>query len=440
MKLRASAAALMLSITLPSLLTEAGISSPVSAPNALAQDAVTEVARQRYEEGVKAFDTGRYEDARSAFLQAYALKRHPAVLLNLGQSELRSGHYEDAGNHLQQFLRLHASASPEQKKTAEKGIADAKKKAGFIIVIVDANGANVSIDGVAVGMTPLLDPVFVTPGKHTLVATYQNKSATTQVDAKAGSAAAATLTLGTAGSAVASAPPQPPPSEPGSGSGASSPSSPPPGSSAPLGPPPSAPTSSTTDTSPLLPTISTQTGSTGSMEPDTGVTGQREPFFSWYKRKPIAWAGTGVAVIGLTGGIAFSIAAANVGAKADDHATQIRDFVRQNNLRNSDGTYKAPCSQDGSGDLSFVNSEGTTVSFNTACTVLREDLSDYDTNFAIATVGWVLFGVGVVGTGVYAAMDWYFAPPKKTSSGPRITAIAPIVSPTHQGIGVIGSF
>src|SRR5262247_2617259 len=75
-----------------------------------ASDPVTEVARQRYEEGVKAFDAGRYEDARSAFLQAYALKRHPAVLLNLGLSELRSGKYvEDGGNHLQQFLREHAA-------------------------------------------------------------------------------------------------------------------------------------------------------------------------------------------------------------------------------------------------------------------------------------------------------------------------------------------
>jgi hypothetical protein len=431
MKVRASAAALMLSLTLPSLLTEAGISSLVSAPTALAQDAVTEVARQRYEEGVKAFDTGRFEDARSAFLQAYALKRHPAVLLNLGQSELRSGHYEDAGNHLQQFLRLHTSASAEQKKTAEKGIADAKKKTGFIIVIADANGAAVSVDGTAVGVTPLLDPVFVKPGKHTLVATYQNKSSTTTVDAKAGSATAATLTLGTAGSPVASAPP---PSDPGPGA---TPSSPPSSSGSALGPPPSSPTTSSSDSGPLLPTVSTEMGSTGTMEPDQGVTGQRRSFVDWYTHKPIAWVGTGVAVVGLLGGIGFSIATASVGAKADDHASQIRDFVRQNNLGNV-----KPCAPEGSGqaDYSFTDSGGKTVSFTTACNVLREDLSDYDTNFALATVGWVMFGVGVAGTGAYAAFDWYLAPPKKTGSGPRVTAIAPVVSPTHQGIGVMGSF
>ena len=68
------------------------VAGPVGGRAAHAQpaDAVTEVARQRYREGVKAYEAGRYEDARSAFLQAYALKRVPAVLLNLGQSELRT--------------------------------------------------------------------------------------------------------------------------------------------------------------------------------------------------------------------------------------------------------------------------------------------------------------------------------------------------------------
>ena len=38
------------------------------------KDAVTEMARRRFQEGVKFFDQKRYEEARGAFLQAYALK------------------------------------------------------------------------------------------------------------------------------------------------------------------------------------------------------------------------------------------------------------------------------------------------------------------------------------------------------------------------------
>src|SRR5262249_55530103 len=117
MRTRLSGIALVLSLTAASVV-------PVTESTSFAQpqqgDAVTEVARQRYEEGVKAFDAGRYEDARSAFLQAYALKRHPAVLLNLGMSELRGKYPEDGGNHLQQFLREHSSATADQKASAEK--------------------------------------------------------------------------------------------------------------------------------------------------------------------------------------------------------------------------------------------------------------------------------------------------------------------------------
>jgi hypothetical protein len=431
MKVRVSATALLLSIVTPALLTETGLPSPLSEPSAFAQgDQVTEIARQRYEEGVKAFDAGKFEDARAAFLQAYALKRHPAVLLNLGQSELRSGHYEDAGNHLQQFLRLHTTASAAQKTAAEKGIADAKKKTGFVIVIVDANGADVSVDGTSVGRAPFLDPVFVKPGKRTLVATYQNKSATTQVDAKVGAATMASLTLGTSGGAPAPTPMPAPAPEPTPVTPAPTPA---PVASAPVSEPPPPPPSSmmgspSTSPDPLAPTSSPQMGTMGSMEPDQ-VTPQREPFLKWYTQKPLAWVGTGVAAVGLGLGVTFSIAASRAGAAAQGHAEEIKAYLKATNQEDL-----KPCA---SPDASGSDAAG----FEQACDVLREDLSDYDTDVAVSIVGWALLGVGVVGTTVYAMVDWYPGKKKKSSFvQPEITAIAPVVSPTHQGIGILGTF
>jgi hypothetical protein len=430
MKVRASATALVLLMVTPALLTEAGLSSPLSEPSALAQsDQVTEIARQRYEEGVKAFDAGKFEDARAAFLQAYALKRHPAVLLNLGQSELRSGHYEDAGNHLQQFLRLHTTASAAQKTAAEKGIADAKKKTGFLIVIVDANGADVSVDGTSVGRAPFLDPVFVKPGKRTLVATYQNKSATTQVDAKVGAATMASLTLGTSGGAPAPTPAPAPAPDPSPVAPAPTPA---PAGSATLGQPPPPPPSMgspSTSPDPLAPTASPQMGTMGSMDQPDQVTSQREPFLKWYTRKPLAWVGTGVAAVGLGLGVTFSIAASRAGSAAQGHADEIKAYLRDNNQEDL-----KPCASPDSGGRDAAG-------FEQACDVLREDLSDYDTDVAVSIVGWALLGVGVVGTTVYAMVDWYPAKKKKSSFvQPEITAIAPVVSPTHQGIGLMGTF
>src|SRR3954447_11418871 len=88
---------------------------------ALAQqdDPLTLQARARFKEGVDAFDRGKYEEARLSFLQAYTLKKHPAVLLNLAQSSAKSNHHLEALKYFQQFLKEAPNATPQQKKDAE---------------------------------------------------------------------------------------------------------------------------------------------------------------------------------------------------------------------------------------------------------------------------------------------------------------------------------
>src|SRR6266566_6478041 len=142
MRTRACLATLML----------AAASVAVVVPDAHAQekDAVVEMARRRFLEGVKFFDQKRYEEARAAFLQAYALKRHPAVLLNLAQSEIRSGHPLEAARHFSGYLRESANTSPAERAEAEKGLASARTKVGRIHVAAPA-GAEVVLDGELIG-------------------------------------------------------------------------------------------------------------------------------------------------------------------------------------------------------------------------------------------------------------------------------------------------
>ncbi|WP_437960955.1 hypothetical protein WME76_15825 [Sorangium sp. So ce119] len=464
MKTRACAPVLLLSFIAPALLTEAGLtSSLLSEPSSFAQssDAVTEVARQRYEDGVQAYDAGRFEDARTAFRQVYTLKRHPAVLLNLGQSELRSNHLEDAGNHLQQFLREHTAATPEQRAAAEKAIADVKRRTGFIVVVADANGADISIDGVLIGKAPLPDPVFVTPGKHTLFATYQDRSATTQVDAKIGAATPATLTLGTTGAApapVAGAPtpgPAAPPGAPTStlpGTATPTPAQPPaagsaqpaPGTAAPGAAAPGTTAPGTTpagatapSATPVAPTTSggftlSTSNTMGSMGPDQ-ASGGREPFFHWYKRKPLAWVGTGVAGVGLVMGIVGTAITTNASGNAEDVGNEIKAFVARNESTIPANRRAQPCGrrEDPSGDL---------PGFENACGSLREELDSYDGALPWAITGWVLLGVGVVGTATYAMIDWYPSEQKTAAAGPRVTRIAPLVAPGQASLSVAGTF
>jgi hypothetical protein len=424
MKIRVSVTALLLSLAIPTLLTEARLDFvPGAEPLAMAQDPVTEVARQRFGEGVKAFDGGRFEDARAAFLQAYALKRNPMILLNLGQAELKSNHPEDAGNHLQQFLHEATTASPDQKSAAEKGIAEAKKHTAFIVLMVDANGADVSIDGALVGKSPVLEPFFVKPGKHTVLATFNGKSATATVDAKSGSATAANLSLGVAGTAPAPVPaPVPVPGPVPGPTPTPTPVSPGPTQPAPTQwtPPPTDQPAPFMGPGPVPPTGA----------PDS-ASGEREPFFHWYTRKPLAWVGTGLAVGGLVVGIAFSAAAGGASATADKHTQQIKDFA-STDPKAQFGAIK-PCG-------STTSAGSDLAGYEAACTALRKDLSAHSGDVAAATVGWVLFGAGVVGTAAYAMIDWF--PKKQTATAttrPRVMAM-PVVSPAGQGFAVVGSF
>src|SRR5271166_5697445 len=104
MKTRPLAAALLIS------LTPAVVSAPRTVFAQAADDATVKMARQRFQEGVSYYDKGQYELARASFLQAYALRKHPAVLLNLAQSSLKSGHTLEAAKYFQQFLKEHTTA------------------------------------------------------------------------------------------------------------------------------------------------------------------------------------------------------------------------------------------------------------------------------------------------------------------------------------------
>jgi hypothetical protein len=419
MKTYAIASALLVALALPALATEAGLSSlPFAERAALAQpaDPITEVARQRFADGVKAYDSGRYEDARGAFLQAYALKRNPLLLMNLAQSELRAGYAEDAGTHFQQFVREVPTASADQKAVAEKGIADAKKKAAYLVVIVDASGAQVSVDGVAVGKAPLLDPVFVKAGRHTVVATYAGKSATAAVDARTGAATAANLVLGTGGTpAPVAVAPVPTPA----------PASPPAATPAPSAPTSTAPASSTpAEAYPEPPAagLGLTTAPTSPQPDSTTDTAGKESFFEWYSHKPLAWAGTALTVGGLVVGIVGVASASNDSAQVDDITQQIQTQTAKDGIK--------------------INCNAPPSGYAKACSTLSDSIDSHDTNTVVAGVGFALAGVGAVGTVVYTVFDWYLPQRKASARGfaPHIGSVAPIVAPTVQGLAVAGSF
>ncbi|MFO0672060.1 MAG: hypothetical protein U0235_20950 [Polyangiaceae bacterium] len=104
------------------LVTSFLMSTSLAPRAAFAQtdDATTKAARARFQEGVSLYDKGQYEAARAAFLQAYALRKHPAVLLNLAQSSLRSGRPLEASKYFQQYLRESSNLTAAQRRRRQE--------------------------------------------------------------------------------------------------------------------------------------------------------------------------------------------------------------------------------------------------------------------------------------------------------------------------------
>jgi tetratricopeptide (TPR) repeat protein len=159
------------SLAVALLIAQAGL-APVTftAPawgQAPADDATTSMARARFKEGVEFYDKGAYEQARASFLQAYALKKHPAVLLNLAWSCVKSGHALEAEKYFKQFLAEGKDITDKQRADANDGLTQSRAKLGRIEVVATA-GTEVTVDGEKVGTAPLPEPISVEAGAHTV--------------------------------------------------------------------------------------------------------------------------------------------------------------------------------------------------------------------------------------------------------------------------------
>jgi hypothetical protein len=231
-------------------LAPAVVPAVAHAQAAQPEDALTKAARARFQEGVDAFDKGNYEAARASFTQAYALKQHPAVLLNLAQSCLKSGHYLEAAKDFQKYI---ADPQGDKKADAQRGLADARAKLGRLDVNAPP-GSEITIDDAKVGNAPLNEAADVEAGNHTVrVRLPDGTSSEQKITVNAGQVlpvkfggAAATVVSPPPGGGTGPGPENPPPGggnvTPPPGGGAPPPGggAPPPGGEEP-GPSPSRP-------------------------------------------------------------------------------------------------------------------------------------------------------------------------------------------------------
>lgn len=375
----------------------------VPAP-AFAQDDVTlTMARERFKEGVAYFDKKDFAKARVAFLQAYALKKHPAVLLNLAQSELRSGHEADAAKHFAQYLREHKDATDAERQGAETGLTAAKALVAEVLLSVDTTGAEVYVDGDLEGPAPLPGSVYLAPGAHEIQARKDGKSATSQVNAAAGQSSSLNLKLATPSAPVA---------------GGVTPGAEP-----------------------------------GVQAPIADETTHRKGFFPWLVSTPGAMVGAGLAGVGLIGGGAFALGSKSAYDAADSVAAGIEDNAvnkdgkidPKTNQPNSKGACVNPAGWLKNSSTVWANSTDAKIAERAAqyednCSKYTDNVKSGDTYKTLAIVGFAVGGAAIVGTVIYYFVDSNEPASARARPSQRRVVLAPVYEPGFAGGIVSGRF
>jgi len=142
--------------------------------------------------GDRARRARRWADAEAAYRLAWEKSGSATAAGDLGLAELELGKTRDAAAHLS--LSVSGELTAAFRRAAEKGLAKALKEVAVLVVTVSEPGAEVSLDGERVGVSPLDRSIFLGPGEHTLKATLAGyEDATATITAEKGGSPEATL-------------------------------------------------------------------------------------------------------------------------------------------------------------------------------------------------------------------------------------------------------
>ncbi|NUO52792.1 MAG: hypothetical protein HOV80_28435, partial [Polyangiaceae bacterium] len=150
-------------------------------------------AAKKFKEGEKAYASHEYAAAAVSFEEAYALAPHPDALLNAIDARKKAGDLRVAAQHCQQLIAEFPDA--KQASDAKKRLADLTPKLGRLELVAKGDAKQIFIDQ----YPAVLGEVFVDPGDHVVVATFDGKEIEKRVSVVAGARATVLLEPAPAG-------------------------------------------------------------------------------------------------------------------------------------------------------------------------------------------------------------------------------------------------
>ena len=127
-------------------------------------------ARVHFDQGVKLYEDGQYEQAAIAFARAYEIKPSYKILFNIGQAEAELEHYALALDAFTRYLAEGgAEVPPERVQLVKSEVERLNVLVGMVNIQCAIEGAKIRIDNETIGETPIAGPFFVDIGKHEVV-------------------------------------------------------------------------------------------------------------------------------------------------------------------------------------------------------------------------------------------------------------------------------
>ena len=123
-------------------------------------------AKEHFINGQEYYDQGRYKEAIDEFQKAYDMDARPLLLFNIAQAYEKLGNLPKSVDYLKQFLKKDTAKT--DTKTVENKIANLEAriaKTGISVECSEADAA-VSVDGTAVGSTPVTGVIPLPEGMH----------------------------------------------------------------------------------------------------------------------------------------------------------------------------------------------------------------------------------------------------------------------------------
>jgi tetratricopeptide (TPR) repeat protein len=163
------------------------LSCLVWSPPAPAQDDATEKARARFFQGVELYKEGIFEAALAEFKQAYQLSPSYRVLYNVGQTYFELHDYANSYLTLKEYVQRGGDEiSASRRAQVDELFQKLEKRIARIDVDCNVDGADIRVDEISAGISPLPLPVLVNSGPRRVSAVKAGYPVTAQIVTVAG--------------------------------------------------------------------------------------------------------------------------------------------------------------------------------------------------------------------------------------------------------------